>query len=117
MNLPDSQPSFTFMHNSQEFFIWVWLDDDQNVYQLSLAKEQAGKFDNLVNESFPKPVSETELGLKNYFNEKFLPKVNRYLASILEPDLTFPEAGILFEKFNWIIENSLSYQNGQVKAL
>lgn len=117
----DNQPYFSFMHNNQEYFIWFWLSDggpDVSKACLSIpVSNGSGGFvpNNVLAEfAFENRVNEFG-GVKGFMNQLFLPKVNAYLlAQGGVEDNSFPVNGEGFEKFNWIVENALSYANGKV---
>lgn len=120
----EDQPYYSFFHNGQEYFIWCWLSDGgPDVYSMCLAQPGNPKGDmylpnNVMTESAYSGAVDKAGGVKGFMKSVFIPKVNEYLsAQGGSSDNAFPENAKDFEKFNWIIENSLHYINGKVEIV
>jgi len=115
----DNQPYYSFFHNGQEYFIWIWLSDGgPDIDKACLAipnLNTSGQYtpNNVLTESAYSQKVELNGGTKLFMKNLFLPKVNEYLAAQGGGSGGFPEEGHL-EQFNWLVENSLSYDNGVV---
>lgn len=112
-----SQPTWHFWRDGQEYFIFLEIEEDKTprMMHLAIPRRKGDIFvpDYLVKE-IVLPSLYAEYGTKRFINELFLPKVNEYLASLGGEDNNFPVDGKDFEQFNWIVENALSYVNGEV---
>tara|TARA_R110002049_G_scaffold101556_1_gene246461 strand:+ start:556 stop:954 length:399 start_codon:yes stop_codon:yes gene_type:complete len=122
----DDQPYFRFEFSGGEFFIYAWLEDDKSdVYKMCLAvpklmPEGHYNLDNVMSESATGYYVNKQGGTKEFMSNVFLPKVNEYLSNISggAPEMpTFPEDLDNIVQFNWIVQNSLSFNEGKVSLL
>jgi hypothetical protein len=113
------QPTFHFMHQGQEYFIYFGIDPSDNTIQkarLAIPMAITGGYGaNTVYWRYASDSSVVSAGGTNAFmKDVFLPGVNTYLAEQTGETPEFPSDGSDLEQFNWIVENGLSYSNGVV---
>ena len=117
---PENQPYFSFFHLEQEYFIWLWLSDGGPSVSSACLSVPLDKGDgiflpnNVLTESAYKAKVEAAGGTQEFMRDIFIPKVNNYLSAQGGGDTGFPSGDIDMQQFNWIVENSLSYNNDKV---
>ena len=117
-NLGLAKP-YQFMHGDQEYAIYVEYDqvDRENLRAcLAVPTPSDGGYvalNVLTHSARPLPVEKIG-GAKEFMKTVFIPKVNAYLKENGGGDNTFPIDDEFYKQFNWIMENSLAYVNGEI---
>ena len=109
---------YQFYHNGIEYVIWLELSSG-NAYQMRLSEvKQNGSYyypDSKVTMTAYGSAIQNVGGTREFLNTKFLPKVNEYLLAQGEPEMdSFPEDANETQQLLWLVENALSYVDGQV---
>ena len=115
ITIPDNQPGYQFYHNDVEYCIWAWLSEGgPDVYSMCLAEVRLREDEyilfNVLSQSTYKATDN-----KVFMRDVFIPKVNDYLTAQggAEPNI-FPEGEAQYIQLNWLIENAVTYINGQI---
>lgn len=111
------QPTWHFWHDEQEYFIFVSTDDlkesPRKIHLCKPKKQDDVYVPEYLISKMDWQIKEHE-DLKTGIEELFLPEVNEYLASLDGGDSGFPVTGSDLEQYNWLVENSFEYLNGEV---
>ncbi len=117
-------PYFEFTHNDQDFVIHLGLmaDETDKAYQINLSPViiRSGTRvpgNNVAAANATERYCSDNGGVVKVINTKFIPRVNKYLASLGGGDGTFPSDGKDFEKWVFLLKNSFVYANGQIQLI
>ncbi|WP_372857595.1 hypothetical protein [Pseudoalteromonas sp.] len=121
-----NQPTFHFWHLGQEYFIYLNVSSDEEgkeprMFVLATPKRQGDYYiSQEVLRSQHWQIAELNAkDVREGIEKLFLPKVNDYLAAQGggEESTGFPITGEALEQYNYVVENLLHFNNGQVTLI
>jgi len=117
ISTPNGEPIYQFFHAGVEYFVWFWAESEEACLSKPFASSGGGyTVDNIKCLSASEAKVDAAGGVDKFMKDVFLPEINAYLLELSGGDTLEPPPidSEHYEQFNFIIENTIYYNNGQL---